>query len=192
VSRRAATVILALALLLLLAGGAAWWLGLFRGGSRGGGAVAGVEGRKPITLPVDLYFPADLTDGGLLRVERRSLATSEAPRDQVHAIVAELLAGPKGEGLTRPLPEGVEVGSVLLAPEGIAFVNLQWKDHEDPPAGGSTAEMQMVYSLVNSITLNVPRVTRVALLWNGTQRLTFSGHLDTSLPLAPDRDLVAR
>lgn len=188
-SRRAATLILALALLLLVAGGAAWWLGLFGGSSRIGGSVAGVESRKPITLPVDLYFPAE---AGLLRAERRTLDTSEAPRDQVHAIVTELLKGPEGAGLARPLPEGVEVGSVLLAPEGIAFVNLQWKDHEDPPAGGSTAEMQMVYSLVNSIALNVPRVPRVALLWNGTQRLTFSGHLDTSLPLTPDRDLVAR
>jgi len=29
------------------------------------------------------------------------------------------------------------------------------------------------------------------LLWNGTQRVTFSGHLDTSRPLVPDRSLLA-
>ncbi len=40
--------------------------------------------------------------------------------------------------------------------------------------------------------MNVPQATRVALLWNGTQRLTFSGHLDTSRPLFPDRALLVR
>jgi hypothetical protein len=54
------------------------------------------------------------------------------------------------------------------------------------------AEMQTVYSLVNSIAGNVPQVTQVALLWNGSQRLSFSGHLDTSRPLAPNQVLVLR
>jgi hypothetical protein len=30
----------------------------------------------------------------------------------------------------------------------------------------------------------------VVLLWNGVQRQTFSGHLDTSQPLAPLRELT--
>jgi hypothetical protein len=42
------------------------------------------------------------------------------------------------------------------------------------------------------VTESVPSVRSVALLWNGSQRLTFSGHLDTSRPLAADRSLVAR
>jgi hypothetical protein len=44
---------------------------------------------------------------------------------------------------------------------------------------------------VNSLALNVPQVVRVVLLWNGTQRVTFSGHLDTSRPLVADRTLLA-
>ena len=49
--------------------------------------------------------------------------------------------------------------------------------------------MQTVYSLVDTVVANVPQIQRVALLWNGTQRETFSGHLDTSQPLVPDRKL---
>jgi hypothetical protein len=52
--------------------------------------------------------------------------------------------------------------------------------------------MVTVYSLVNSVALNVPAARRVALLWNGTQRQSFAGHLDTSRPLAPDPSLVVR
>jgi hypothetical protein len=50
--------------------------------------------------------------------------------------------------------------------------------------------MQRVYSVVDSLTANIPEVKQVVLLWNGVQRETFSGHLDTSRPLLPNRTLV--
>ncbi|PYQ60097.1 MAG: sporulation protein, partial [Acidobacteria bacterium] len=59
-----------------------------------------------------------------------------------------------------------------------------------PPPGGSTEEIQRVYSVVDSIVLGVPQASRVVLLWNGSQRETFSGHLDLSVPLVPDRGLL--
>ncbi len=93
--------------------------------------------------------------------------------------------------LVRPFPPEVKLGAVELSADGTAFVDLRWQDHEDPPESGSTEELQRVYSLVNSLALNVPQVVRVVLLWNGTQRVTFSGHLDTSRPLVADRTLLA-
>jgi hypothetical protein len=91
----------------------------------------------------------------------------------------------------RPFPPEVKLGGVELAADGTAFVELRWPDHDDPPESGSTEEIQRVYSLVDSVALNVPQVHRVVLLWNGTQRITFAGHLDTSRPLLPDRTLLA-
>jgi hypothetical protein len=44
--------------------------------------------------------------------------------------------------------------------------------------------------VVDSIVLGVPQASRVVLLWNGSQRETFSGHLDLSVPLVPDRGLL--
>jgi Sporulation and spore germination len=99
--------------------------------------------------------------------------------------------GASPAGLVRPLPPEVKLGSVELSADGTAFVDLRWPDREDPPESGSTEEIQRVYSLVDSVALNVPQVNRVVLLWNGTQRITFSGHLDTSRPLLPDRTLLA-
>ena len=78
------------------------------------------------------------------------------------------------------------------APGKLPRGHYAWADHADPPAGGSTAEMQCVYSLVNSIALNVPQAPRVVLLWNGLQRPSFAGHLDTGAPLTPLRELIAR
>jgi Sporulation and spore germination len=186
-SRRAAGILLGAALL-VLAAGLAWWGWGGRARRSGGSAAPAADTTGPqTTFAVDLYFP---TDNGILRVERRNLTGPEAPKLRIKKIVQALLAGPAEPGLARPLPQGVALGAVELTPDGTAYLDLRWTDHEDPPAGGSDAEMQAVYSLVNSVALNIPQAQRVALLWNGAQRLTFSGHLDTSRPLSPDRSLA--
>jgi len=182
-SRRAASFVMGLALALLLGGGLWYWLSSRSGRPTPG---AGPEVVTPTGPPTNfnLYFPAD---GGALRAEPRALPVSEAPKDRIRAIVAALLAGPKAQGLVRPFPEGVTLGAVELGPTGIAYVDLRWEDHPDPPSSGSTEEIQRIYSVVDSIALNVPQAPRVVLLWNGIQRETFAGHLDLTYPLSPDR-----
>ena len=54
------------------------------------------------------------------------------------------------------------------------------------PAMGLTEELLAVYSLVNSLTANNLGVDRVVLMWNGEQRSTFAGHVDTTRPLMAD------
>jgi hypothetical protein len=186
-SRRAASFVVGFALALLVGGGLWWWLS-GRGGARTPGA--GPEAAVPTGPPVgfQLYFPAD---GGGLRAEPRALPVSEAPKDRLRKILLALLAGPKAPGLARPFPEGVALGGVQLGADGTAYVDLRWPDHPDPPPSGSTEEIQRVYSVVDSVVLNIPQASRVVLLWNGVQRETFSGHLDLSRPLAADRGLAA-
>ncbi len=182
-SRRAASFVLGFALALLVGGGLWWWL------SGRAHRRFGVEGPEAAAqagerVGFNLYFPAD---GGGLRAVPRELKVTEAPKDRIRKVVEALLAGPKAAGLARPFPEGVTLGSVQLGRDGVAYVDLRSADHPDPPAGGSTEEIQRVYSIVDSVALNVPQVSRVALLWHGAQRATFSGHLDLSRPLVPDR-----
>lgn len=176
-NRRAAAFILGLALA-LLAGGVLWWWiqGLGSGGVEG---RPGGGDSKPAPVPFELWVP----DGIGLRVERRELQVTSDPKDRIRRISEALLA-PRPGG-ARLFPEGVTLAGIQLSKEGTAYVNLAWEGHEDPPASGSTEEMQRVYSLVNSIVTNVPEARRVAFLWNGFQRPTFAGHLDTSRPLAP-------
>lgn len=188
-SRGAARWILGLALL-FVAGGLLWW---WRS-ERGDFLPSWTERRPPAAeagemLSMDLYFPSE---AGGLEAERRGLKVTEAPKDRIRKVVQALLAGPQAAGLVRPFPEGVTLGSVQLDDAGTAYVDLGWEGHPDPPASGSTEEMQRVYSVVNSVAFNVPQARRVTLLWNGVQRITFAGHLDTSRPLPPNRELLSR
>jgi len=187
-SRRAAGVVLGLALLLLV-GGLAWWLLTGKEGAPGvkpspEGEAAGPG--EPVLFT--LYFPAD---GGALGSERRELQVTDSPRDRGRKIVQALLAGPRAGGLYRPFPEGVALGSVLLA-DNVLYLDLIWEGHDEPPMSGSTEEIQRVFSLVDSVCLNVPEAQSVVLLWNGFQRDTFAGHVDLSRPLRADRSLVVR
>ncbi|HEX6861660.1 MAG TPA: GerMN domain-containing protein [Thermoanaerobaculia bacterium] len=187
-NRRAASFILGLALALLL-GGAVWWFLAGRGGGSVRGAGPAAVGGPTEKVVFNVYFAAD---GGRLRGEPRELDVTEAPKDRIHKILAALLSGPNQPGLYPLFPkEKVTVGSVQLDGDGTAYVDLRWPEQPDPPASGSTEEMQRVYAIVNSVVLNVPEASRVVLLWNGFQRESFSGHLDMSRPLPPDRTLIA-
>jgi hypothetical protein len=190
VSRRAAGFVLGLAAALLVGGVGWWWLSnhpFSLPGSRTG--TAGVEDRPVVRLEFDLFFP---TDGGLIKAERRKLEVTDDPRDRIRKLVAALLEGPKAGGRYPLFPEGVKLDSVLLAPNGTAYIDLSWPGHTDPPPSGSQEEGQRVWSLVNTVTYNVEQAQRVVLLWGGGQRETFAGHLDTSGPLANNPDAVAR
>ena len=52
--------------------------------------------------------------------------------------------------------------------------------------------MLSVYAIVNTVLAAESEIERVALLWNGQQRPTFAGHLDTSRALRARPDLNAR
>jgi len=186
-SRRAAGLVLGLALLLLI-GGLAWWLLTGKEGPPAVGPAPQEESAGPgEAVAFTLYFPAD---GGTLGTERRELQVTESPRDRTRKIVQALLAGPNASGLYRPFPEGVALGSILMA-DNVLYLELTWEGHADPPASGSTEEIQRVFSLIDSVCLNVPEAQSVVLLWNGLQRETFAGHVDLSRPLRADRSLPA-
>lgn len=176
----AAGALLAVATLLPLAG---------CGGGDDGGVPDGAAAGRELSLAVDLYFPGD---GTSLVPERRELAVSDDPEAQLRALAEAVLAGPETPALHRPMPEGVELRAVYLTPSGVVYLDLASPDEGEPPAGGSDQERLRVYSLVNTLLLNVAEADRAVVLWNGVQRETFSGHLDLSRPLVPDTSLVAR
>lgn len=139
--------------------------------------------RRAVTF--ELYFPGP---GGQLHSEERELAVSDDPRARARALVLALLGGPETPELARPFPERVGLLELYLV-DGTAYVDLGAPELEHPPSGGSLAERTMVFSVVDTLVLNVAEVERVVLLWNGVQRESFSGHLDTSVPLEASESL---
>ena len=186
-SRRGAFFIVLGALALGAVLGLVWafWHG---GGARSGPAPTPEPPPPPSQETFDLYFPGG---DGLLHAEPRDLAVPADPRARARAIVLGLLDGPRSEGLVRPFPQEVGLLDLYLTPDGVAYVDLGAEGMDRPPAGGSLAEMMRAYSVVDSLVLDLPEVDRVALLWNGVQPRSLSGHLDTSVALPVKRDLLA-
>jgi hypothetical protein len=69
---------------------------------------------------------------------------------------------------------------------------LRSADGAEPPGAGSTLEMQRVYAIVHTVLRNEPGLSGVVLLWNGVQRSSLSGHVDTTRPLVLRPELELR
>jgi len=136
----------------------------------------------------ELFFP---TSEGRLARERRELAPVEDTAGAVSAAVAALLAGPETPPLLPAFPPGIEVRGTLVSAEGTAYVDLGRSGGGPPPASGSEEEMLRVQALVQTVVASVPEAQQVVLLWDGQQRPSLAGHLDTGSPLRPDPQLLA-
>ena len=137
--------------------------------------------------PAELYFPAA---SDRLVTETRQVASDTPPRARTAAILAELLAAKPSSPRVPVFPGVVEVGKVIPLADGTMVVDLR-SEAADPPPSGSTVELLRVYALVHSVLRNVPEASQVVLLWNGSQRRSFAGHVDTSRPLRARLELEA-
>ena len=209
-SRQAALLVVGVSVVLVIVL-LVWWVG--SGGKEtgdaelvteptGAQAAAGEDAAAEMDPAVDeggprweLFFPGP---GKRLYAERRPIPApmeGESPPDlraRVRGIVEALLEGPQSAGRVAPLPEGVALAAVYLGANGVVYLNFQAPDGAPPPSTGSMAELLTIYSVVNSVARNVPEVRGVVLLWNGNQRFTLSGHVDTSHPLTANPQLLAR
>jgi len=186
-SRRALLAAAAAVALALVVAVSWWWLRQ-PGGEEGGASPGGGAPGDEMRLAVELYFPGL---GTTLEREGRELAVDDEPERQLAALATALADGPSRPGMVAPLPPGVSVRGVSLGESGVVYLDLVSEDGSPPPSGGSNEELLRVYSLVNTLVLNVAEARSVVVLWNGAQPLTFSGHLDLSRPLLPDPSLVA-
>lgn len=186
---RLAPVLAGVVLVVVLVAAAWWWFGRSTSPAVEAGGSAATAGGDGLRLAVELYFPGPRTSLGR---ERRELAVTDDPRQQLRALGRALMDGPSNPSLFPPMPPGVTLRAVSLGDGGVVYVDLVSEDGSPPPAGGTTEERLRVYSLVNSLVLNVAEARSAVLLWNGSQPETFMGHLDLSRPLVPDPSLVAR
>lgn len=56
--------------------------------------------------------------------------------------------------------------------------------------GGSTAEINTVYAIVNTVTLNFPEIKDVQILIEGEKAATLAGHIDISRPIGPQTRII--
>ena len=138
-------------------------------------------------LNVLIYYPASRRDG--LIGEPRVIFKTAAPGDRAKQILADLISGPATDEALRALPPGTRLRQVFVLDDGTAYVDFS-SDLKQGIAGGSVEELLTVYSIVNSVILNIPEIRRVGILINGRPVDTLNGHLDLRRPLPPDSSII--
>ncbi len=129
-----------------------------------------------------LYFPS-LNEGKIMS-ESRSITWAQADADRVRQVVLALAEG-SHQGYGRVLPPTTTVRAVFMASDGTAYVDLS-NDILNDFEPGIQSETMAIYSIVDSITINIPSVKRVQFLLQGQEVETLDGHADLTAAFTPD------
>ncbi|MBW1776179.1 MAG: GerMN domain-containing protein [Deltaproteobacteria bacterium] len=139
----------------------------------GCGGLSGIPSAAD-QAPINLYF-MDATRT-YLKAEVRQIPESESPTAFARAVLEALLEGPR-EGLARAIPKGLALRAAFVTGEKTAYVDFA-KNPETFAETSVLFEWLAVYSIVNSLILNLPEVETVKILMEGREVQTFSGHVD--------------
>ena len=129
-------------------------------------------------VAVHLYF-AD-RHNSFLKSEQRIMLQSDDPTDFGRAIVESLIKGPQ-KGLVRTIPAATELRAIYIDPENVCYVDFSEAVKSNHP-GGSNSELLTIYSVVNSLILNVPEIEQVKILIDGNESPALAGHIDLQFP----------
>ena len=99
-----------------------------------------------------------------------------------------LLAG--NSGLITPVPEGVQLRSVFyLQPMGMLVLDFNDSLVNAFP-GGTEAELEFIYFIVDNICYNFKEIKKVKILSGGNENKTLAGHIDLEKPFFPNYDWI--
>ena len=134
--------------------------------------------KSPDRIIVHLYFSD--SDNSFLISEERSLSARIRPEALGFQIMNALLEGPK-QTLERTIPEGTLLRGFYILQNHTAYVDLSREIRERHP-GGAKSELMTIYSIVNSLILNIPEIETVKILVEGKEETTLVGHVDLRFP----------
>jgi len=135
---------------------------------------------------VHLYFSDK--DNLFLKAETRDLFHSDNPAEFGKKIIEALIEGPR-TGLMRTIPADTTLKAFYITRDGIAYVDMSDTIRDAHP-GGVKTELFTIYSLVNSLTLNIPEIDGVKILISGKEAMTLDGHIDVRFPFKANMLLI--
>lgn len=148
-------------------------------------AEASLQTEKGPQQTVTLFFPS--SEEGVLLQETRRITLAASETDRIRQIFLALITG-SNQGHTRPLSPGTELRAAFLTSDGTAYLDLSDTSLPlfDPGIGSETLA---VYSIVDSICVNIAAVKRVTFLVQGQEADTLNGHVDLTQAFVPDTSL---
>jgi spore germination protein GerM len=126
---------------------------------------------------------------GLVPEEREIVANEDSPAVEAREIIAELIKGSQA-GLLSAIPPETKLIQVYVTKEGIAYVDFS-REFADRHPSGTSAEIETIYAVVDSLAYNLKSIKKVCLLVDGEERETLAGHIAIDRPILPDFSLIA-
>lgn len=148
--------------------------------------VAAGEPADKSKAVVHLYFSDK--ENAFLTAEQRTLLHTGDAAEFGQTIIEALIQGPR-EGLMRTIPPATGLHSLYVAQDGTAYVDLTANLKDDHP-GGVHSEQMTIFSIVNSLILNIPEIDAVKILIDGNESMTLAGHIDLRFPLKANMLLI--
>ena len=183
--------IIILSVLVLIAAGAAYMLAAYISGGppfpgRSGKKAGSAEIDYPEKAQVNLYFADD--QNVYLMAEPRSVSRPPDNAGFGRVIIESLIKGPRGE-LVRTIPEEASLKAFYVTKDGAAYADFTPAIRDKHP-GGSFTELLTIYSIVNSLLMNIPEISTVKILIDGREAMTLAGHVDLRSPFKVNTALV--
>ncbi|MDY6823503.1 MAG: GerMN domain-containing protein [Thermodesulfobacteriota bacterium] len=158
-----------------------------RPGGGTGGAARHAFVDRDMQKAVYLYFA--VRGGGDLAAEERVVADPGDATGLARNIAEALVEGPRSGNLVRTIPEGTVCQGLYIRDNGIAYVDFSPAIKGNHP-GGSRTELLTIYSIVNSLVLNVDAIEKVKILIAGQDADVLAGHIDLRFPFDADMRMV--
>jgi spore germination protein GerM len=127
------------------------------------------------TETVTLYIADDAA--GTLRAQSAQIPLPGGRQQRAEELLRALLRIYQQPGAGHPLAPAADIRSIYLVAPGAAVIDLNTA-FADQHRSGILDEQLTVNSLVETLAVNVPGVTRVRILVEGNARETLAGHAD--------------
>ena len=137
---------------------------------------------KPVKVRTHLYFLG--ANHRFLKAEERTLVQHGGVVERARSMLHALIEGPKGE-LLPTVPAETKLLSLYVTADGTAYIDLDRAVGEKHP-GGSLSELFTIFSVVNTLSLNIPEIEAVKILIEGREAKTLAGHVDIRFPFRPN------
>ncbi|MGC2763957.1 MAG: GerMN domain-containing protein, partial [Candidatus Acidiferrum sp.] len=139
---------------------------------------------QPVAPPVSgsseqvtLYVAYD--DAGVLRPKAVRITLPTGRQERAAEILRALLTLYLDKSSPHPLGPGSDIRDVYLVDPGLAVIDLNAAFADNHRSGVLVEELSVV-SLVQTLSANIPGITRVKILVEGNERETLAGHADLS------------
>lgn len=146
------------------------------------GLLPGCHAGKGDKQLVHLYF-SDAKRPFLI-AEERVVVNPGDPLAFGRQLVLELING-SARGHLATVPAGTTLRSFFLLEDGTAVADFSVQLRENHP-GSCRREQLTLFSVANSLILNVPEIDRMKILIDGAEIQTLTGHVLLEFPLTAD------